>query len=136
VLVALAVATAGCGGGVSMSTKPFYPVKGKVTLPDGKPLAGVDVVFSGPYLAIARTESDGTFAVKGEKEGLPEGEYKVRLEGSGSKSAAKRATLPFPSRYSDEDTTDLTAKVTAAGPNEFNFPLTKDEPGGPSKKGR
>lgn len=126
-LTIVAVSLAGCGPNVQpMSSKDFYPVKGKVTLPDGKPLAGVGVVFTGPYMAIAPTESDGTFTVKGEKDGLPAGEYKVHLEGTGSKSA-KRVVMPFPSKYLDEDASGLTAKVTPEGPNDFDFKLTKGE---------
>jgi hypothetical protein len=135
VAVLAAACLAGCGGDQSAASRPFYPVKGKFTLPDGKPLAGVTVRFQGPYSALAHTESDGTFTIKGEKEGLPEGEYRVWLEGSGSKSAGKRAALPFASRYTDEDASGLTANVTPSGTNDFDFKLTKEDAGGPSTKG-
>ena len=35
--VAMAAAVAGCGGGRRPNVGAAYPVKGKVTLPDGKP---------------------------------------------------------------------------------------------------
>lgn len=124
--VALAVAPAGCGGPSSSSSREFYAVEGKVTLPDGKPLAGAGVVFTGPYLAIAPIGSDGTFTVKGEKDGLPAGDYKVRIEGTGAKSI-RQMTMPFPSRYLDEDASGLTAKVTPEGPNDFDFRLTRGD---------
>jgi hypothetical protein len=123
----LAALLAGCGG-PSGASGPVYPVKGKVTLPDGKPLDGVNVVFLGPAVARAATESDGSFTVKsGDKDGLPEGDYSVRLEVLETKGSIKKATLPFPGKYLDEDSSDLKAKVTAAGPNDFEFKLTKDD---------
>ncbi len=128
----LAAVAAGCGEGRSASSGKFHPVSGKVTLPDGKPLAGANVVFLGPYSATAHTEADGTFHVKGEKEGLPEGEYQVRLEVGGTKSSARKASLPFPSRYLDEDASGLKASVTPAGPNDFDFKLAKDAGGLPA----
>ena len=122
----MAVLLPGCGGSNPLGSASFYPVKGKVTLADGKPLPGVKVVFEGPATSNATTESDGTFTFKGTKDGLPEGEYKVRLEVVESKGTAKKPALPFPAKYLDEDSSDLTAKVTAAGPNDFDFMLTNE----------
>jgi hypothetical protein len=136
--VCLAAWLAGCGG-PSAASGPFYPVKGKVTLPDGKPLAGVKVVFRGPVVAGAATESDGSFTIKsGDKDGLPEGDYSVRLEVLETKGSVKKAVLPFPGKYLDEDSSGLKAKVTAAGPNDFDFKLTKDDAatGRPGGQGR
>jgi hypothetical protein len=135
IAVALAAVLAGCGGKSPVSGT-FYPVKGKVTLPDGKPLSGVRAVFSGPVTSTSTTtESDGRFAFKGEKEGLPEGDYQVRLEVAEAKGATKKPTLPFPSRYLDEGASGLTAKVTAAGPNDFDFKLTKGDADESSTRG-
>jgi hypothetical protein len=126
-VVSLAVMLAGCGGR-SPASGPFYPVKGKVTLPDGKPPTGVRVVFSGPVVAGAPIESDGSFTIKsGDKDGLPEGDYSVRLEVLETKGSTKKPVLSFPGKYLDEDASDLKAKVTAAGPNDFDFKLTKDD---------
>jgi Carboxypeptidase regulatory-like domain len=136
--VCLAAVVAGCGG-PSAASGPFYPVKGKVTLSDGKPLAGVSVVFLGPVVARAATESDGSFTVKsGDKDGLPEGDYSVRLEVLDTKGSVKKAVLPFPGKYLDEDSSDLKAKVTAAGPNDLDFKLTKNDAatGRPGGQGR
>jgi hypothetical protein len=124
--VSLAALLAGCGGKDPLSAA-FYPVKGKVTLPDGKPLPDVEVIFSGPVTGHAITDGDGNFAFKGEKEGLPEGVYQVHLEVVRAKVSGKKVVPTFPPKYGDEDTSGLTAKVTAAGPNEFNFPLTKGD---------
>ncbi len=35
--------------------------------------------------------------------------------------------MPFPGKYLDEDSSDLTAKVTAAGPNDFEFKLNNEK---------
>ena len=123
--VCLAAVAVGCGG-ASANLGSFYPVKGRVTLPDGKTMSGVKVVFWGPTSDSAITESDGTFAFKGQKAGLPVGDYKVSLEITQSAKASAKAALPFPSRYLDEDLSLLTAKVTADGPNDFDFKLTKE----------
>jgi hypothetical protein len=124
--VCLAASVAGCGG-ASSNLGPAYPVKGKVTLPDGKTMPGLRVIFSGPTNDSATTESDGTFAFTGQKAGLPAGDYKVSLEIAHTAKPTTKGTLPFPSRYLDEDFSRLTAKVTAAGPNDFDFKLTKDD---------
>jgi hypothetical protein len=120
----LIVSLAGCSDPSNpLRTASFHPVKGKITLPDGKPLASVQVVFSGPATSTVTTEDDGTFAFKGDQDGLPEGDYKVRLEAPQTRGAAKRPTLPFAGKYLDEDSSGLTAKVTAAGPNDFHLKL-------------
>jgi Carboxypeptidase regulatory-like domain len=125
-IVAIAAATAGCGDG-RPNVGPTYPVKGKVTLPDGKAPPKVNVVFAGPVTSSATTESDGTFAFRGDKAGLPAGDYKVRLEVAESKGSPKRPVLPFPGKYLDEDASGLSASVKPDGPNDFDFTLSKDE---------
>ena len=113
--------------GPSSNLGSAYPVKGKVTLPDGKAPPKVNVIFSGPVTGSVTTESDGTFAFKGDNAGLPAGEYKVRLEIAEAKGSPKHPTLPFPGKYLDEDTSGLTAVVKADGPHDFEFKLTKDD---------
>jgi hypothetical protein len=128
------VALAGCGGSSPLSGVKVYPVKGKITLPDGKPLSSGKAVFVGTKSSVtsaANIESDGSFTFKGgaNGDGLPEGEYKVRLE-VGERSGAKKSTTPlFPSKYLDEDTSDLTAAVKAdEASNSFDFKLTPNSP--------
>lgn len=125
----VAAALAGCGGDGIPNVGRSYPVKGKVTLPDGKPLPQVKVVFAGPVTGNAVTEGDGTFAFKGDDAGLPAGDYKVRLEitDSSSKGSLKRPVLPFPQKYFDEDASGLTATVKPDGPNDFDFKLTRGD---------
>jgi hypothetical protein len=133
--VCLAAFLAGCGG-QTPGSGPVYPVKGKITLPDGKPLSGVRVVFMGPVTSGATTEGDGSFTVKEPKDGLPEGDYSIRLEIVETKVSGKKTSLPpFPGKYLDEDTSELKAKVTAAGPNDFDFKLTKGEGAAETKRG-
>ena len=138
--IALTALLTGCSDQSNpLGSASFYPVKGKVTLPDGKPLAAVKVVFTGPATSTATTGSDGTFTVKGTKDGLPEGDYKVRLEVLEAKGTTKKPALPFPGKYLDEDSSDLTAKVTPAGPNDFDFKLNNDKPPAakqPASRGR
>ncbi len=105
----------------------FYPVKGKVTLSDGKPLASAKLVFQATKSSLTSTtttESDGTFTVKGTKDGLPEGEYKVRIEAGDMGPAKKKPVVPFAAKYLDEDKSDLTATVKPDGPNDFEFKLS------------
>ncbi len=127
---------AGCESN-SIASLTLYPVKGRVVLPDGKPLTSGRIVFVGGKPAVtapATIESDGSFVMKGSTgDGLPEGDYRVRLEVDESKLPAakgglakQKASLPFPGRYADEDSSDLkaTVKPDASG-NDFEFKLTK-----------
>jgi hypothetical protein len=135
-VVGLAAAATGCGGEGRPNVGASYPVKGKVTLPDGKPLPRAKVVISGPVTDSVTTESDGTFAFKGDGAGLPAGNYKVRLEVGESKGSPRRPALPFPGKYLDEDTSDLAAVVKSGGPNDFDFKLTKAEGQGSAGAGK
>jgi hypothetical protein len=123
---AIAVVLAGCGGD-RPNLGASYPVKGKVTLPDGKAPAKLVVIFSGPVTGRVTTEGDGTFAFAGDNPGLPAGTYQVRLESAEPMGTPKKPVLPFPQRYLDEDASGLTATVTADGPNDFDFKLTKED---------
>jgi predicted small secreted protein len=125
VVAVMAALLAGCGDGNTIrNLGSFYPVQGKVTLPDGKPLAATTVIFVGPVTSAAKTESDGTFTFKGTQDGLPAGDYKVRLEVIESKGTAKNPIVPFPNKYLDEDSSDLTATVKPVESNSFDLKLT------------
>ncbi len=122
----MAVALAGCGEKNLLDSATLYPFKGKVTLPDGKPLSAGSIIFEGAKTTVRTTTSlgsDGTFS-RDAKQGLPEGEYKVHLEVGETGPAKKRATLPFASKYLDEDGSGWTATVKPEGPNDFEFKLT------------
>jgi hypothetical protein len=132
--VVLAAGLAGCGNPVDRMT--FYPVKGKVVLADGKPLAAGNVVFVATETTLtsaAKLENDGTFVVKGSKDGLPAGDYLVRIEVDESRTSPSRAKstrrkgvpVPFPEKYLDEDASGLRAAVKPGENNNFEFKLTK-----------
>jgi hypothetical protein len=125
--VALAVLSAGCQDSNPLSGAKLYPVKGKVILADGKPLASGTISFvanKSTVTANADIGSDGEFSFKGD--GLPEGEYRVRVETTAAKRSGKKLTaeLPFALKYLDEDASKLTATVTPdASKNNFEFKL-------------
>jgi len=135
-LAAVAVGLAGCGGGDPVQSMRLYPVKGKVLLEDGKPLTAGQIVFvamKSTLTAPATIESDGTFTVKGRTgDGLPEGDYRIRIEFDDSKLAilkgVKRPNLPLPyaQKYADEDASYLKRTVTSdEAKNNFEITLTK-----------
>jgi hypothetical protein len=129
VATALAALLAGCGDdNKAPNLGSNYPVTGKVTLPDGKPLASTNVIFLGPVTATTTTQGDGTFTFKaakeGAKDGLPAGDYKIKLDVAESKGTAKHPSLPFPAKYLDEDASDLKATVKPEDSNSFDLKLT------------
>jgi hypothetical protein len=142
--ICAALGVAGCESNPLSGTK-VYPVRGKVVLPDGKPLAMGRIVFvatSSTLTAPATIESDGTFVVKGSLgEGLPEGQYKVRLEVDESKlpqvkarPAARSAPLPFPEKYLDEELSGLSATVKPGENAPLEFTLNKQTAAAPGKQ--
>ena len=128
----LAACVAGCSESNPLSSATLYPVKGKVFLADGKPLSSGQVVFVSSQTTItstAKLHSDGTFELKeGSGSGLPEGAYKVRIEGGsgtdGKGPGRSKGGLPFDNQFLDEDASGLTATVTKAeANNSFEFKL-------------
>jgi len=128
------ISCVGCGEGNSLSGQTLYPVKGKVLLPDGKPLTSGQVIFVATKSTItsaANIESDGGFALKGASgDGLPEGEYKIRIEAGSSATAVKgsrgvvQGKLRFDAQFLDEDASGLTATVTTEeSKNNFELKL-------------
>ncbi len=132
---AWAIASAGCGDRYGAPTS--YPVKGTVLRPDGKPLTSGRIMFVSKESGLTyggTIGSDGTYTVKsGAREGAPAGNYKVRIEidetslphakvGKGQRSVQ----LPFANKYTDEDTSELTASVKPDdSSNNFEFKLAK-----------
>ena len=77
----------------------------------------------------------GTYPIIVSQEGnfsaadVPAGEYKVVLQGSAAAPSvsgaqyATKATIPFPNKYKDEKTTDLTCTITAGRQTTLNLEL-------------
>ena len=113
----------GCGPAPGPAT---HAVSGTVTL-DGKPLATGDVIFD--------SETENMPAVMGKlKEGhyayrAMAGRHRVSIQSVGGKPRLSPGMPPVfkplvPPRYNQSTT--LTADVTAAGTNRFDFDLTSD----------
>lgn len=123
-VVGVVIAVAACSG---PSDRPeLAPVEGTVTL-DGKPLAGVQVVF-GPEKgrsSFALTDAQGhyvlgyTFDVPGAVIGNHKVAISTPLEDESDPDALKFVD-PIPARYNTQTT--LTAVVNP-GPNVIDFPL-------------
>jgi hypothetical protein len=129
----IVIGVAGCESNPLSGVK-LYPVKGKVLLANGKPLSAGQVVFVATKSTITSTaniESDGTFTFKGPSgDGLPEGEYKIRIDAGSSSQVNKgsrgapEGKLPFDSVFLDEDSSGLTCTVTSdETKNNFEFTL-------------
>lgn len=144
----LCIGAAGCGDNAGDTKTTVYPVTGKVILPDGKPLESGRIVF----VSQNGKNATGTIGTGGgyklnsgiSGEGAPPGEYKVRLEADESKfkqlpkTARPGLNLPFPAKYTDEDSSQLTATVKAEPENKIDFKLDNEAPAkaagsGPSK---
>jgi hypothetical protein len=113
----LAVTFTGCSGS-SFSTQTKYEVKGKVVLPNGKPLSAGRVTFvaADGLLPEASGEiyPDGAFSLSTRVpgDGAAPGRYKVRIEPAESKNP--RTIRPgFPVKYVDEDSSGLVVTVRA-----------------------
>jgi hypothetical protein len=119
--IALTASTvlSGCGQSDSLPKLQVYVVKGKVLLADGKPLSSglISFVPKGdlPITPSAEIASDGTFSVVtgGSGEGAPAGEYKVRIEAPAIRLDPKTKKPPFPSKYTDEDSSRIVITVLA-----------------------
>jgi hypothetical protein len=116
-LLAAFAGLSGCGQSDSLPKLQVYEVKGKVLLPDGKPLSSgfISFVPKGdlPLTPSAEIGSDGTFSLVtgGSGEGAPAGDYKVRIE-TPQLGAAPKAKKPlFPSKYTDEDSSQIVVTV-------------------------
>jgi hypothetical protein len=111
----------GCGSSDSLPALPVYEVTGKVLLSNGKPLEGGWISFV-PKGDLTVTPSgpigpDGTFSLVtgGSGNGAPLGDYKVRIEAPQFQQAPSRSKKrsPFPTKYSDEDSSGIIVSVRA-----------------------
>ena len=122
----LVVVFAGCGGGK-------YPVRGVVTLDDGKPLTRGLVVFERvdggpPISARGDVGADGRFELSTEKpgDGVPAGKYKVLINPLDlSDVPDEQKKLPFDAKYMKFETSGLECEVKSGG---TEFPITVTRP--------
>jgi hypothetical protein len=126
----------GCGSDPGVAALSHHPVKGSVILPDGKPLTSGRVAFISTkgQEFFGEIQPDGTFTMKTPAaDGLPEGNYVVRLDaeasassGSKGKAPARKGTanIPYPMKYTDETTSGLTATVKPGDNTLEPFKLT------------
>jgi hypothetical protein len=130
--LAAAAWIAGCGG--ATDERPRQAVSGEVKI-DGEPLKSGMIQFNPtePGLAVpgGAAVTDGKYAMS-TSDGLVPGPYLVSVTSAPGPSAAPAAGTmpgdpvpppkePIPSIYNAK--TELTAKVTAEGPNTFNYEL-------------
>lgn len=131
----------GCGGGGGDASRPQVTPAGGTVLYKGQPVEGAMVVFvpqGHDQGAAGRTDASGKFALQtfDPNDGAVPGEYKVTVTKSEMAAAPAAATSDdyeaptpsqeralLPNRYSKPDSSQLTATVTEAGPNDFTFEL-------------
>jgi hypothetical protein len=109
----------------------MQPVRGKVTLPDGKPAANSQVVFEGPIggkVVSARgdVQADGSFELSTVHpgDGVAVGKYRVQVNPPPVVDAEAAQRAPFNPKFSDFSTSGLEFEVKAGG-SDFPIQLTK-----------
>jgi hypothetical protein len=120
-LVVLWAGITGCQQSNALPVLQVYEVKGKVLLPDGKPLGGGWIYFVPkgdlPITPSGVIQSDGTFSLVtgGSGEGAPPGDYKIRVEAPQFQQADRKSRKKplFPVKYNDEDSSGLVVTVRA-----------------------
>ena len=136
----------GCGKGKKTPALDLVPVSGTVTL-DGKPLADAVVGFAyqgilpqGFYGSGGHTDSQGRYEVQtGDQKGTVPGTYKVTVsrivtangvtpnpkEGMDLEQLKMngQASETVPPKYTDPNTTELTATVEKGKADGYNFDL-------------
>jgi hypothetical protein len=139
--------TVGCGGDPDAPGRlALHPVEGKVVLDAGRPLGAGRVILVSRERGMefeGRLDANGTFRVSTNLgEGVPEGTYRVRIEPdeaklprATNKGSSRKVQLPFPARYSNEDTSDLKATI-GPGDNRLDpFRLLKSATSKPADPG-
>lgn len=116
-------ALVGCG----QKGPVLYPVTGKITGSDGKPLERATVVFHpvgtvGPNAVKPRgtVGADGTFTLTSHTsgDGAPAGEYRVTVELWSAGKGDDPPTNRLPAKFANPDSSGLTATV-GDGPTEL-----------------
>src|SRR5262249_22238436 len=111
----------GCGG------ETLFPVSGKVTYKDGKPVTAGLVIFEPVGQRISargEIQPDGSFQLGTyrDKDGAMEGEYKVLIAPPPLPEEGKRRRSPVHPKYQNLETTPLKFTVTRhRDKNKFNI---------------
>ena len=124
----LATVLGGCGSGDKLKT---HHVTGKVTLQDGKPMAGGLVIFHSVEHKISASGAigeDGTcqMSTYQPEDGAVAGQHRVAIVAP-RLPLDPRNPVPPPTiapKYNDPATSELEFTVTPAGPNQFDFQVT------------
>ena len=117
--------TVGCGGSLAH-------VHGKVTLPNGQPAAGSQVVFEGgpdgqKVTARGDVIGDGTFSLGTTQpgDGVPPGKYRAIVNPPPMVNAEGPNIVPFNAKFSNFQTSGLEYEVKKGVKNEFTIQVTK-----------
>jgi hypothetical protein len=122
-LLGVAVLAFGCGS-------KYAPVRGTVTLEDGKPLTHGMVVFEttdGTEMARGMIQSDGSYELSTRKpgDGVKPGRYRALVSPLDMADVPdEQKTLPFDTKYTRFQTSGLEFDVTS-GPNVIPIKLTR-----------
>lgn len=145
----LAAGVTGCGSEAASGPEPVYPVTGVITF-QGRPVEGADVTFFNAdknRSAFGKTNAQGKFTLStfALNDGAVEGSHVVTVAkvtppppstpvaplesedyvppGFGESTQPEAPKSELPEQYANPETSELTANVQAAGPNEVNFDL-------------
>jgi hypothetical protein len=117
------LALVGCGSG-------YYPVRGTITLEDGRPLGKGMVVFEstdGTQMARGAIQADGKYELSTGRpgDGVKPGRYRVLVNPLDlSDVPDEQKVLPFDVKYTRLDTSGLEVEVKA-GDNDIPIKLTR-----------
>src|SRR4051812_41068059 len=110
----------------------LQPVRGKVTLADGKPAAGSQVVFESDregkkISARGDVQEDGSYSLSTFQpgDGVPPGKYKAQVNPPPMVNAEGPYVSPFNTKYSNFQTSGLEFEVKAGQRNEFPIQVAK-----------
>ena len=135
IAISVMISGAGCSGGDSGPAT--YPVTGTVEL-NGQAVADASLTFHPQgegTPAQAETDDGGQFSVstyfdlgKRQKPGMTPGKYTVtiaKLDLESIRSTGQPPKNLLPPKYDSQRTSGLEATVTAEGPNEYQFELSR-----------
>ena len=120
-LMMIALLLVGCGGSSGPARPALNPVKGKVTLGNGAPLASGTIALepSGgrAYRCSGKIGPDGTFEIEtGSEKGATAGKYKVAV------GPLPNNRKSVPKKYQSDDTSGIEVEIVS-GDNDLDIKL-------------